>query len=109
MSAEGGWELPTLVVTRWSERYYQSERMLAEQMLADLDELAGAVRATGGPRPGRMTRSAAAAHVDDHHGGEAGAGDANHNTASAISAGVPARPTGMLGGDRATPRAWRRG
>lgn len=34
-----GWEFPALV-TRWSQRYYESERDLADEMLADLDRLA---------------------------------------------------------------------
>jgi DNA-binding PadR family transcriptional regulator len=32
------WEFPALV-NRWSQRYYESEHRLAEQMLADLDAL----------------------------------------------------------------------
>ena len=34
-----GWEYPALV-NRWSQRYFEAERRLAEEMLADLDELA---------------------------------------------------------------------
>ncbi|MDI2127421.1 PadR family transcriptional regulator [Yinghuangia seranimata] len=37
-TAHDRWPFPALVL-RWSERYYQSERDLAEGMLADLDEL----------------------------------------------------------------------
>lgn len=37
-SAAGGWELPT-IVTRWSERYYECERRLAEELLVELDAL----------------------------------------------------------------------
>jgi phosphoglycolate phosphatase-like HAD superfamily hydrolase len=33
-----GWEFPALV-NRWSQRYYEAERQLAEGMLADLDRL----------------------------------------------------------------------
>jgi DNA-binding PadR family transcriptional regulator len=33
------WPYPEIVL-RWGERYYQAERDLAEQMLADIDELA---------------------------------------------------------------------
>lgn len=36
---EPGWAYPALVA-RWTTRYYAAERDLAEQMLADLDELA---------------------------------------------------------------------
>lgn len=35
-----GWDYPELVL-RWSARYYAAERELTQQMLADLDELAG--------------------------------------------------------------------
>lgn len=37
--SEPGWAYPALVA-RWTTRYYTAERDLAEQMLADLDELA---------------------------------------------------------------------
>jgi len=37
-SVAGGWDLPALV-TRWSQRYYESEAVLADEMLRDLDGL----------------------------------------------------------------------
>ncbi|MEU8139055.1 PadR family transcriptional regulator [Streptodolium elevatio] len=37
-TAQDRWPFPALVL-KWSERYYQAERDLAEGMLADLDEL----------------------------------------------------------------------
>ena len=44
-----GWEYPALV-TRWSQRYFEAEQRLAEEMLADLDELArGCVPGCVGP------------------------------------------------------------
>lgn len=43
------WPYPEIVL-RWGERYYQAERDLAEQMLADLDELAERGE-RGGDRP----------------------------------------------------------
>ncbi|KUL35011.1 PadR family transcriptional regulator [Streptomyces sp. NRRL F-4489] len=39
--AEAAWAYPSLVL-KWSERYYASERDLADAMLADLDEMAAA-------------------------------------------------------------------
>ncbi|MCU1395960.1 MAG: PadR family transcriptional regulator [Ilumatobacteraceae bacterium] len=36
-----GWEYPALV-NRWSQRYFAAEQRLAEEMLADLDDLAQA-------------------------------------------------------------------
>ncbi len=59
-----GWEYPALV-NRWSQRYFEAERRLAEEMLADLDELATsdldepATTTTTGARAG-------AAIVDDN-------------------------------------------
>jgi len=38
-AAVPGWTFPTLA-ERWSRRYYESERRLAEELLADLDEMA---------------------------------------------------------------------
>ena len=56
--AEGASEIPAWaypeMVLRWSQRYYEAERDLAQQMLADLDELAARPRPK--PVPGAYTR-----------------------------------------------------
>ncbi|MEU5834697.1 PadR family transcriptional regulator [Streptomyces diacarni] len=48
---EPSWAYPRLVL-RWAERYYEAERRLAEDMLADLDELARERDAPGHGEPG---------------------------------------------------------
>ncbi|MGY1437951.1 PadR family transcriptional regulator [Streptomyces reniochalinae] len=48
---EPSWAYPRLVL-RWAERYYEAERRLAEDMLADLDELAREREAPGHGEPG---------------------------------------------------------
>ncbi|WP_369206710.1 PadR family transcriptional regulator [Streptomyces sp. PU-14G] len=48
---EPSWAYPRLVL-RWAERYYEAERRLAEDMLADLDELAREQETPGHGGPG---------------------------------------------------------
>ncbi|MEK2478338.1 MULTISPECIES: PadR family transcriptional regulator [Streptomyces] len=48
--ADAAWAYPSLAL-KWSERYYASERDLADAMLADLDEMA-ATQAAGGAGDG---------------------------------------------------------
>ncbi|CAL9559934.1 PadR family transcriptional regulator [Streptomyces albus] len=48
---EPSWAYPRLVL-RWAERYYEAERKLAEDMLADLDELARERQGGDGTEPG---------------------------------------------------------
>jgi len=45
-AADEHWEFPALV-TRWSQRYYESERRLADEMLADLDALTASGSSSG--------------------------------------------------------------
>jgi hypothetical protein len=49
-----GWAYPELVA-RWATRYYAAERDLADQMLADLDELLASGRAV--PPAGTPTQA----------------------------------------------------
>jgi DNA-binding PadR family transcriptional regulator len=48
---EPAWAYPRLVL-RWAERYYEAERRLAEDMLADLDELTREREAPDSGEPG---------------------------------------------------------